>query len=51
MNYVMEKHEAELRELARSALGVSTYAGFVSKWEMNKEPPPPPPVEAEKKQM
>lgn len=43
----MEKHEAEMRELAKSALGSVTFHGFVVRWEINKEPLP---VEVEKRQ-
>lgn len=43
----MEKHESEMRELAKSALGASTFQGLVSRWEINNEPPP---SESEKKQ-
>lgn len=43
----MDKHESAIRELSRTALGASTFRGFVSRWEINKEPPPTP--ESEKR--
>ncbi|EJD01533.1 DUF625-domain-containing protein [Fomitiporia mediterranea MF3/22] len=41
INFVMEKHESDVRELAKSALGSATFQGFVARWEINKEPLPP----------
>ncbi|KAL5507911.1 PSY2 [Sanghuangporus vaninii] len=39
--YIMDKHEAEIRELAKTAKGFATFQNFISRWEINKEPPPP----------
>ncbi|KAH8118659.1 DUF625-domain-containing protein [Phellopilus nigrolimitatus] len=47
INHIMEKHEADMRELAKSALGASTFQGVVARWEINKEPLP---AEGEKRQ-
>lgn len=39
-----------MRELAKSALGAPTFQGFISRWEINREPPPPQP-EPEKRSL
>lgn len=40
INFIMSKHESDMRNLAKTAYGAQTYQGFVSRWEINKEPPP-----------
>ncbi|KAI5119593.1 hypothetical protein M0805_005763 [Coniferiporia weirii] len=46
INHIMEKHEGDMRELAKTAFGARTFQDFISRWEINKEPLPP---EAEKR--
>ncbi|CAK5262860.1 unnamed protein product [Mycena citricolor] len=48
IKFCMVHHEAEIRQLANTALAGSCFQQFIQRWEMNNEPPPPEGTPVEK---